>query len=110
MGTLQKIIATGLGTALAAEEELRKRVTRMNLPAEAKRYLLDQAERRKQDLSKIIARELKQFLDQLNVHRELRKALAGLKIHVNATVTLEPTACGPLRLNRRRASVKITKR
>ncbi|MBI2083009.1 MAG: hypothetical protein HYT76_05515 [Deltaproteobacteria bacterium] len=69
MGTLKKIIRTGLGAALMTEEGVRTALT-------------NQAKQRKADLENIIAREVGKFLQRINIHQEIRKALEGLTIEV----------------------------
>ncbi len=56
MGALQKILKTGLGTALMTEQG-------------ARQYILRQMDRRKRELAKII-------------HEEIRKALDGLTFEI----------------------------
>ncbi len=97
--TLKKIIETGLGMAFLTEESVREFVGDIKLPGEAKKYLVSQAKKRKSDLVDVISSEIKNFLGKINVHEELQKALAGLKIDVSATINIESLGKG----------VKVTK-
>lgn len=65
MGTLQKIVRTGLGAALLTDQAVRNSVSR-----------------RRQDLSNIVSREFTRFLGKISLHEEIRKALEGLVIEV----------------------------
>ena len=107
--TLRRIITTGLGAALMTEESLSKMLGDMKLPREAKKYLVSQAQKRKADLSNILAKEIKDFLGRINIHEELRKALTGLKIDVSAHIEIDRH--GPsVRLTKTHSSKARTKR
>jgi hypothetical protein len=86
---LKKLITTGLGAALVTEESIRKILSDISLPSEAKNYLLTQAAKRKEELSAIITREVRNFLDQVNIHEEIKKTLAGLTIDVEASIHIK---------------------
>ncbi|OGP16314.1 MAG: hypothetical protein A3I75_00610 [Deltaproteobacteria bacterium RIFCSPLOWO2_02_FULL_50_16] len=85
---LKKLIITGVGAALMTEEGIRHAFSEITLPQEAKKYLINQAARRKQELATIISRELKGFLNRINIHEEVKRALNGLSIDVEATIHL----------------------
>ena len=107
--TIRKIIATGIGAALLTEESLSKLISDIKLPRDAKNYLAKQAQRRKEDLSNIVARELKDFLKRINIHEELHKALLGLKIDVEGTVNISRSGA-KLRLTKTRTAKPTTRR
>ena len=90
MGTLRKILTTGVGAALMTEEGLRSVLSDIKLTRQARDYISRQASKGKEELAKVLASELKGFLDRVNIHDEIQKALAGMKLEVQATVTLSP--------------------
>lgn len=83
MGTLSKILTTGVGAALMTEGSIRNAIADIQLPRQAKGYLAKQVQKGKEELTKVILGELKRFLDHLNIHEEIQKALKGLTIEVS---------------------------
>ena len=86
MGTLRKIFTTGVGAALMTEEGLRNAFTDIKLTRQARDYITRQALKGKEEVSKVVAGEIKRFLDHVDLH----KALAGLTLHVQASITIGP--------------------
>lgn len=77
MGAIRKIFTTGVGAALMTENTLRTKLAEMNLTQQARDYL-----------NKALAGEVKRFLNHINLHRELQKALTGLTLEVEAKVKI----------------------
>lgn len=72
----KKLFLTGLGAVSMSDR----------LPKEAVNYILDQAEKKKEDLIDRLAIEASKFLDKLDVSQEIQKALRGLEIDLHATL------------------------
>jgi len=87
--SLKKLFVTGLGAALMTEEGILKVLSDIKLPGDAKNFILSQAQKRKEDITRIIAKEVKSFLAKINIQEELRKSLAGLKIDIVATIHVD---------------------
>lgn len=87
--SLKKLFVTGLGAALMTEEGILKILSDIKLPGDAKNFILSQAQKRKEDVTRIIAGEVKLFLKKVNIHEELRKTLTGLKIDIVATIHVD---------------------
>ena len=96
---LRKLLITGLGTALMTEDALLKYFADLKLPRDAKKYLASQAQRGKEELSRVLSDELRRYLAKLNLEEVLRKALDGMKVDVEASV----------RFSRGRPSLKVTR-
>lgn len=86
MGTLRKILTTGVGAALMTESGLRNAISDIKLSDTIARQVL----KGKEELSRVLAGEIKRFLERINIHEEVQKALAGMTIEVQATVKLTP--------------------
>jgi hypothetical protein len=99
VGTLRKILTTGVGAALMTEEGIRSALADIKL----REYLSRQALKGKEELTKVVASELKRFLEHVNLHEEIEKALSGMKIQIQATVTLAQNEKG-------RGATKLTVR
>jgi hypothetical protein len=82
MGTLKKILTTGVGAALMTESGIRSAISEIQLTRQAKEYLARQAQKGKEEVVKILARELKKSLNHIDIHREIQKALDGLTLTV----------------------------
>jgi len=72
------------------EGTLRSALSDSNLTRQARDYLSRQVSKGKEELTKVLVAELKQFLQKVDLHNEIQKALAGMKLEVQATVTLAP--------------------
>lgn len=72
----KKILLTGLGAVSMGDR----------LPKEAVNFILEQAEKKKDDFIDRLALEVSRFLEKLDVAQELRKALRGLELDLHATL------------------------
>ena len=63
----------------------------MRLPKELASTVLDGAKRHKDDFIEALAKEVGSFLKHIKVYEELQKALDGMKININADITLTHT-------------------
>ncbi len=82
MGTLKKIITTGVGAALMTEESLRNALADIQVTRQAKDYLSRQAQKGKKEFTRVLVGEFKKFLNHINLQEEIRKALGGLTVEV----------------------------
>lgn len=87
MGTLRKILTTGVGAALMTESGLRSALSDIKL----RDYLARQASKGKEELTKVLVSEIKRFLEHIDLHEEIQKALSGMTLEVNASVRLAPS-------------------
>lgn len=78
----KKVVYTSLGSATMARDMLKEG----NLSKELLTGILSKAEKRKEDIMEILAREVSKFLGKINVSEEISKALEGLVINFNASV------------------------
>lgn len=73
MVTIGKLISTGMGAARMTEASVR-------------RILSDT----KDNISGVLASEIKRFLAQVDIQRELTKALTNIQLEINATIRIAP--------------------
>ncbi len=90
MGAIRKILTTGVGAALMTENGIRNAFSDIKLTRQATDYIARQAQKGKEEFTKVFAGELKRFLDHVDLH----KALAGMKLHIEATITVGPKEGG----------------
>lgn len=81
----KKVVSAGLGSAAIARDV----VTDPKLRKEVLGSLLSKAEKHKDDLMEILAREVSKFLGKIDVSDEIRKALSGLIINLSASVNFQ---------------------
>jgi hypothetical protein len=71
--------------------------TTSSLSKEALNYLLQQGDRGKRELVRIVANEVGQFLRGVDLSSELVKVLTSVQLEVNASIRFRPTTEGSVR-------------
>ena len=92
---LRKAVMTGLGAAIMTEEGVRSVLKELRLPKDAVNTALEQAERGKEELVRIVNDEVRRFLDSPALKREIAKALSNITIELTAKIRLNPDGSGP---------------
>lgn len=87
---VRRALMTGVGAVLLGEEGLRNTLGEMKMPKEAVSSLINQADKTKREVINSLARELRQFLDSLDLQSLLEKAVAGTTIEIQTTVRVIP--------------------
>src|SRR5262245_66291788 len=80
--TVRKALITGLGALFMTEESLRNLVTEMRLPKEAVSYLVKQADQARGQLFDVVSKEIRTFLESVNLAQELQKILSSVVLEV----------------------------
>jgi polyhydroxyalkanoate synthesis regulator phasin len=92
--TIRKALITGLGALFMTEESLRNLVTEMRLPKEAVHYLVKQADQARGQLFDVVSKEIRQFLESVNLAQELQKILSSVVLEVKTEIRLVPSDDG----------------
>ena len=87
---VKKTVAAGLGAALATEEGIRKLASDLPLPKEVATYLLNTADVTKDKIVEIIAREVREFLQTVNLNEILVKTLTQLSFEIKTEIRFIP--------------------
>ncbi len=104
---VRKALMTGIGAVFMTEEGVRSALgDNMKLPKEAMQYLYGQADRTKRELIQTMARELRTFLDGLEVDDLARRALAGTTFEINTTIRVVANEEGKLDFQKAEAEKK----
>ena len=82
MRVFRNLISTGMDAALRTGNAL----TDNELTRQARDYVAKQALKGRDEVTKILAAELKHFLDKLDLRRDLASALEDLTLEVKAQV------------------------
>ena len=85
---LRKLLVSGMSAVFMTEEGIRGALGDMRLPKDALGYLVQQTERTRKEVLRAVGGELHSFLRGLDMAGELRRALNGMHIKVNAEIVL----------------------
>jgi hypothetical protein len=88
---MRKAALAGLGALFMTEEGLRRTAAQIPLPKEALAGLLAQADRTKDEVTRVLVEEFRRFLHSETLKRELSQIFAGMSVEVNARIRLVPT-------------------
>lgn len=85
----RKILLTGVGAIFMGEETVRKSLSDLKLPKDTVGSLIENLKKQKDEITHLIAGEVRGFLTKIRVHEELQKALKGMQIHVDAKISFD---------------------
>lgn len=83
---VKKTVMTGVGAVFMTEEGIRNALSDMKMPKNVIAAAVSQAEKTKKEVSGLIAKEVRSFLDRIEVEDIIQKALAGQSIEIRATI------------------------
>ncbi|MCP4502414.1 MAG: hypothetical protein GY822_20870 [Deltaproteobacteria bacterium] len=106
---VRKAIMTGIGAVFTTEEGVRSALGDIKLPKDAMGYLVSQADRTKRELIHTLARELRTFLDGLEVEDLVQKSLAGTTFEINTTIRVIAKEEGGVGLELKKKDMGIVK-
>ena len=87
---LKRTFYAGLGAVFTTEEGIRKMASEFQLPKDVANYLVQQAGASKDELFRIMAKELRGFLESVNVSGELQKLLTSLSFEIKTEIRFVP--------------------
>lgn len=87
---LKRTFYAGLGALFTSEEGVRRLATEFSLPKDVANYLISQAQGTKDELFRIVAGELRGFLESLNLREELAGLLTSLSFEIKTEVRFIP--------------------
>jgi len=87
----KKIITLGLGAYFLTEDTVRRYVKDAKIPRDVGKLITQNATKGKDELYGFIARELSDFLRQMDLQQELDRFLSGHKVRINAEIEFVPT-------------------
>lgn len=83
---VRRALMTGVGTVLLGQEGVRTALGDMKMPKEAIEFLVSQADRTKREVIHSLARELRQFLDGLELQELIANSLEGTTFEIHTTI------------------------
>ena len=87
---LKRTVYAGLGALFTTEEGIRKLAADFQLPKDVANYLIHQAASSKDEVLRIFAREIRGFLDNVNISGELQKLLTSLSFEIKTEIRFIP--------------------
>ncbi len=91
---LKRAVEIGVEKAVEAPDNLKEFVGGLKVPREVAHYLLSQVEETKNGLFRVVAKEIRDFLEHANVSSEMRKMLTTVKFEINTTIRFQPNDSG----------------
>ncbi len=106
----KRALMTGIGTVFMTEEGIKNALSDLKMPKEAYGYVVSQAERTKRELIATIARELRGFLDNLELDELMRRSLEDTTFEINTTITIRRADNGEPKVEVGERSTKVSKK
>lgn len=100
---VRRTFYAGVGAVFTTEEGIRKLAADFSLPKDMANFLIQQAQSTKNELFRIVASELREFLESLNLSEELQRLLTSLSFEIKTEIRFIPNDA-----QRPRARVKNT--
>src|SRR6185312_2676348 len=87
---IKRAVEIGVEKAVEAPDNLKEFVGGMKLPREAANYLLAQVEETKNGLFRVVAKEVREFLEHTNLAGEMQKMLTTVQFEISTTIRFKP--------------------
>mgnify|MGYP001062531255 CR=1 FL=1 len=94
---VRKIVEAGLERLAEKPEGVRQRLGELKLPKEALANLLNQLDEGKSGLYRVVAKEVRDFLESTNFTEEFVRALTMLSFEIKTEIRLVPNDAGKAR-------------
>jgi hypothetical protein len=88
---LKRAVEIGVEKATEAPDSFKEIVGGMKLPREVAHYLLAQVEETKNVLVGVVAREVREFLENTNISSEMKKLLTTVEFEISTTIRFKPS-------------------
>jgi hypothetical protein len=87
---LKRTFYAGLGAVFTTEEGIRRLTNEFSLPKDVASFLVQQAQSTKNELFRIVAAEVRGFLESLNLNEELQRLLTSLSFEIKTEIRFIP--------------------
>ncbi len=89
---VRRTFYAGLGAVFTTEEGIRKIASDLKLPKDVANYLIQSAAGTKDELFRVVGKELRGFLETVNISGELQKLLTSLSFEIKTEIRFSPNA------------------
>jgi hypothetical protein len=87
---VRRAVELGVEKTLEAPDNVKQLVSDLKLPKEIAHYLLAQIDETKNGLFRVVAKEIRDFLEHTNFAGEVQKLLTTVQFEVNTTIRFTP--------------------
>lgn len=87
---LKRAVELGVEKAQEAPDNLKQFVNDLKLPKEIAHYLLAQVDETKNGLFRVVAKEIRDFLEHTNFAGEMQRVLTTVQFEINTTIRFTP--------------------
>jgi hypothetical protein len=87
---IKRAVEIGVEKAVEAPDNLKEFVGGMKMPRDVAHYMLAQVDETKNGLFRVVAKEMRDFLEHTNIANELQKMLTTVQFEVNTTIRFKP--------------------
>ena len=87
---VRRTILGGIGAVFTSEEAIRKLAGEVTLPKDVVSFLLQSANNSKDEVLRVVAKEVRSFLESANLSHELAKLLTQLSLELKTEVRFIP--------------------
>ncbi len=87
---LKRAVEIGVEKATEAPDNLKDFIGGMKVPKEIAHLLMAQVEETKNGLFRVVAKEVRDFLEHTNVSGEMQKVLTTLQFEISTTIRFKP--------------------
>jgi hypothetical protein len=87
---IKRAVEIGVEKASGAPDNLKDFVGGMKVPREMGHYILSQVEETKNGLFRVVAKEVRDFLEHTNLGSEMQKMLTTVQFEINTTIRFKP--------------------
>jgi len=87
---IKRAVEIGVEKAAEAPDNLKEFVGGMKLPREVASYILAQVEETKNGLFRVVAKEIREFLEHTNLGAEMQKMLTTVQFEISTTIRFKP--------------------
>ncbi len=96
---IEKGIETGIGSISSANDSIRSVVGKTELPKEVAGYVFSQVDDTKNAVVRVVAREVREFLEAADLAQELQKVLTTLSFEIRTEIRFVPNDSGGITPN-----------
>jgi hypothetical protein len=86
----RRAVELGVEKAVEAPDNLKELIGGMKVPREVANLLLSQVEETKNGLFRVVAKEVRDFLEHANLGTEMQKMLTTVQFEISTTIRFKP--------------------
>jgi hypothetical protein len=91
---VERAVESGLETLTEGPEQLRRHLGEMKLPKEAAQYVYEQIDDTKKGVYRVVAKEIRDVLEHMNLAEELTRVLTKLSFEISTQIRFVPNPVG----------------